>query len=124
MQRSFSIACLIVTSLYQHAYTQALYWSCIELITDACPSRLHEGKVPNALWMITCTHSTDYNCFNPSFNLGKVFIKIYSTDISIATLYLYCFWILRVLLPTHHTLIRHLLVVSFSQFFPFPRQNH
>ena len=30
--------------------------------------------------MITCTYSIDYN-----FNLSKVFIKVYSTDISIAT---------------------------------------
>ena len=50
--------------------------------------------------MITCTYSIDYNCFN----LSHVFIKIYSTDISIATVHLYCFWILRVLLPTLHTL--------------------
>ena len=53
-----------------------------------------EGKVPNAFWTITCTYFIDYNCFN----LSKVFIKIYSTDIS------YCFWILRALFPTLHTL--------------------
>ena len=50
--------------------------------------------------MITCTYSIDYNCFN----LSKVFIKICSTDISVVTVYLYCFWILHALLPTLHTL--------------------
>ena len=50
--------------------------------------------------MITCTYFIDYNCFN----LSKVFIKIYNTDISIVTVYLYCFWILCVLIPTLHTL--------------------
>ena len=69
-----------------------------------------EGKIPNALWTITCTYSIDYNCFN----LSKVFIKIYSTDISIVTVYLYCFWILRALFPTHHTLTRHLLAIFFT----------
>ena len=78
-----------------------------------------EGKIPNALWTITCTYSIDYNCFN----LSKVFIKIYSTDISTVTVNLYRFWILRALFPTHHTLTRHLLTV-FSQFCPFPQQNH
>ena len=77
----------------------------------------HEGKIPNALWMIMCAYSIHYNCFN----LSKVFIKIYNTDISIVTVYLYCFWILRVLLPT---LTRHLLAVSlFSLLCPFPWQN-
>ena len=69
-----------------------------------------KGKIPNTLWTITCTYSIDYNCFN----LSKVFIKIYSTDISIATVYLYCFWIFRALFQTHHTLTRHLLVVFFT----------
>ena len=69
-----------------------------------------EGKMPNALWTITCTYSIDYNCFN----LSKVFIKMYSTDTSIATVYLYCFWILRALFPTHHTLTRHLLAGFFT----------
>ena len=79
-----------------------------------------EGKIPNTLWTIMCTYSIDYNCFN----LSKIFIKIYSTDISIATVYLYCFWILRALFPTYHTLTRHLLAVFFSQLCPFPQQNH
>ena len=95
-------------------HTQALYWSCIELIKDVHLNR--EGKVQNALWTITCTHSINYNCFN----FSKVLIKIYNTDISIATVYLYCFWTLRVLLPTLYTLARHVLVVSlYSQLFPF-----
>ena len=96
-------------------HTQALYWSCIEFIKDIHLS--HKGKVPNAHQTITCTYYIDYNCFN----LSKVFIKIYNTDISIATVYLYCFWILCVLLPNLHTLTRHLLMVSFfSQLCPFP----
>ena len=66
-------------------HTQALYWSCIELIKDLYLN--HNRKVPNALWMIMCTHSIDHNCFN----LSKVFIEIYNTKISIATVYLYCF---------------------------------
>ena len=59
-----------------------------------------EGKIPNALWTITCTYSIDYNCFNLSI---KTFIEIYSTDISIVTVYLYCFWILHALFPILHT---------------------
>ena len=58
-----------------NVHTQALYWSCIELIRDAHLN--HDRKVPNALWTITCTHSINYNYFN----LSKVFIKIYNTDI-------------------------------------------
>ena len=65
--------------------------------------------------MITCTYSIDYNCFN----LSEVFIKIYSIDISIATVYLYCFWILRVLLPTLHTLTRALTTGTFTAGFFF-----
>ena len=60
-------------------HTQALYWSCIELIMDIHLN--HDRKVSIALWTITCTHSINYNYFN----LSKVFIKIYNTDISVAT---------------------------------------
>ena len=86
-----------ITITNMHIHKHYIGRSCIELIKDV---RLNsEGKVPNALWTITCTYSIDYNCFN----LSKFFIKIYSTDISIVTVYLYCLWILRVLLPTLHT---------------------
>ena len=51
-------------------HTQALYWSCIELIKDVYLN--HGRKAPNALWTIMCTHFINYNCFN----LSKVFIKI------------------------------------------------
>ena len=88
-------------------HIQALYWSCIELIKDVCLN--HDRKVPNALWTTMCTHYIYYSCFN----LSKVFIKVYNTDISIATGYLYCFWILPVLLPTLHTLTGHIPAVSF-----------
>ena len=75
--------CSYITIINLH--TQALYWSYTELIKDVYLK--HNRKVPNALWMIMCTHSINYNCFN----LSKVFIEIYNTDISIATAYLYCF---------------------------------
>ena len=48
------------------------YWSCIELIKDA-----HLNHDRKDLWTIMCMHSINYNCFN----LSKVFIKIYNTDI-------------------------------------------
>ena len=56
-----------------------VHWSCIELITDVHLN--HHVKVPNTLWTIMCTHSIKYNCFN----LSKVFIKMYNTNISIVT---------------------------------------
>ena len=41
-----------------------------------------------------------------------------------ASVYLYCFWILRALLPTLHTLIRYVPAVSFySQLCPSSQQN-
>ena len=44
----------------------------------------HEGKISITLWTITYTYSIDYNCFD----LSKVFIKIYSTDIPIKTVFI------------------------------------
>ena len=67
----------------------------------------HYRKVPNALWMITCTHSIKLIT-----TASKVFIKTYNTDISIETVYLYfAVWILRVLLPNLHTLTKHVPTV-------------
>ena len=55
---------------YISMHTQALYWSCIELIKDV--HLIHKGKVPNAM----CTYSI-YRL--QLLNLSKVFIKIYNT---------------------------------------------
>ena len=113
MYKFYKVHCIYVTKLNYNAlqiipyfmtysyitiinmHTQALYWSCIELIKDVYLN--HDRKVPNILWMIMCTHSINYNYFN----LSKVFIKIYNTDISIVTVYLYCFWVLRVAKSSH-----------------------
>ena len=53
------------------------------------------------------------------FNLSKVFIKLYNTDIPIATVYFYCFWILCVLLPTLHTLTTHVVLAVSYTIVPF-----
>ena len=83
------------------------YITIINMHTQA----LHQSQRENAktLWMITCTHS---NCFD----LSKVIIKIYNTDKSIANVYLCCFCILRVLLPTLHTLTRPACTSGFILF--------
>ena len=133
MYKFYKVHCIYVTKLNHNAlqiipycmtysyitmHTEALYWSCIELIKDVYLN--HDRKVPNVLWMIMCTHSINYNYFN----LSKVFIRIYNTDISIVTVYLYCFWVLHVLLSNLHTLTIHVPTVSFySQLFPFPWES-
>ena len=92
----------------------SITWLTVTLLWSICTHRHYIGTVLNSLSMfiqitmgkcqnpmeVTCTHS---NCFD----LSKVIIKIYNTDKSIASVYLYCFWILRVLLPALHTLTRH-----------------
>ena len=88
----YCMAYSYITIINKH--TEALYWSCVELIKDVHLN--HDRKVSNALCTVKCTHSINYNCFD----LDKVFIKIYNTDISIVTVYLYCFWILCVSLQT------------------------
>ena len=99
-------------------HTQALYWSCIELIKYVYIN--HDGKAPKPYWWSRAHTDSNY------FDLSKVIIKIsLAIDKSIASVYLYCFWILRVWLPTLHTLSRHVLAVSFySQLCPFPRQTN